>query len=150
MHILPAQIITQSLNKNRRADGITGEKKMKPIKLVSLFVCIISMIFFFSCSKDDNNGGSLVGTSWIYYYGSDRNEGSTIRFVSESVAYWTDWEYEHGEYVEDVDQVNYVYNAPNGVLTKLGRSMNFTINGNSLVLYLIFDGTSEVWTYNKQ
>ena len=127
MHILPAQIITQSLNKNRRADGTTGEKKMKPIKLVSLFV------------------------SWTYYYGSDRNEGSTIRFVSESVAYWTDWEYEHGEYVEDVDQVNYVYNAPNGVLTKYGRSMNFTINGNSLVLYRIFDdGTSEVWTYNKQ
>ena len=117
---------------------------MKPIKIVSLFACIMSMAFFFSCSKDDN---TLVGTTWMYYYNSSHDEGATIRFVSESVAYLSDWEYENGEYVEDVEQVNYVYNAPNGVLTSHGYAMNFTINGNDLVLYL---GTSEVWTFIKQ
>lgn len=123
-----------------------------------LFACVAFMGFVSSCGKEsdtnnneeNSNNNSLVGTSWIYYYNSSRDEGSTIRFVSESVAYWSDWEYEHGEYVEDVDQVNYVYNAPNGVFTKSGHSVNFTINGNSLILTMIYDGVSETITYTKQ
>lgn len=120
-----------------------------------LFAFAASMSFMSSCSKDEkdsannsngNSNSSLVGTSWTHYYGSNETEGSTIRFATETVAYWSDWEYENGEYVEDVDQVNYYYNAPNGVFTRSGRSVNFTINGNSMVV----TNGSESSIYTKQ
>ena len=105
-------------------------------KILTLTLAISMAVFFAaSCSKEKEDTNSLVGTTWTYYYSAD--EGSTIRFVTESVAYISDWEYEHGEYVEeDGDQVNYVYNAPNGVLYKSGRAINFTIEGNQLTIIM--------------
>lgn len=103
------------------------------------------LLTFSGCKKEE----SLVGTSWVYYFDTARSEGSTIRFVTETVAYLTEWEYEHGEYVEDVEQVNYMYSAPDGVFYKNGRSIKFTITGNSLLVSGLGDG-GETPIFTKQ
>ena len=95
-----------------------------------LFCLAFVGMAFSSCDKDDNS--TLARTTWTNYYGADHDEGATIRFVSESVAYISDWEYEHGEYVEDVEQVNYSYNSPTGVFYKNGTAVSFTVSGNTL------------------
>ena len=55
-----------------------------------LFCLAFVGMTFLSCGKDDNS--TLAGTTWTNYYGADHDEGATIRFVSESVAYISDWE----------------------------------------------------------
>ncbi len=110
------------------------------IKKIIIVVCVVSMGFFYSCSKDDNNSNnnSLVGTSWIFHYGtSEIEEGITINFITEFDGHVVDWKYINGEYVEDyVTQINYVYNAPKGVITtRDGYSVNFIIDGNIMICY---------------
>lgn len=120
------------------------ENVMKKGLIIAIFSALLLTLS--GCKKEE----SLVGTSWVYYYDSSRSEGSTIRFVTETVAYLTDWEYEHGEYVEDVEQVNYMYTAPNGVFYKNGGSISFTISGESLLISGVGDGGRETLIFTKQ
>lgn len=112
--------------------------------IIAIFSALILSLS--SCKKDEN----IVGTSWVYYYDYSQQEGSTIRFVTETVAYFSDWEYEHGEYVEDVVQLSYIYNAPNGVLYKNGGSLSFTINDDKLIISGVGDGGRESFIFTKQ
>ena len=89
----------------------------------------------------------MVGTSWTYRYGPNDDYGNNINFITEFDANLLDWHYENGEYVEDhIIQMNYVYNAPNGVLSFRDEYRKFTIDGNKM---FIFEG-EEVITYLKQ
>lgn len=121
---------------------------MKKFFTLALVLSMVAM-FAASCSKEKEDTNTLVGTTWKCYH--TQYEGISIQFVSETVAYILRWEYEQGEYIEGVEEImNYVFNAPNGVLYSSGKSISFTIDGNYLTLIVPADGETETMIFIKQ
>lgn len=126
---------------------------MKKHKLLMLMFASAAMLFA-ACEKDNgssttdssgNNGqtvtGGLTGTTWWYHYhdGSKKDEGGGLRFMTDTEVYVLDWEFEHGEYVEDIEgPYTYTFNTPNGVINhpQWGNgSSSFSVDGETMVWY---------------
>lgn len=108
------------------------------------------MIMFFaaatlicvSCIKNDNDEAdnelqtSLVGTVWTTQkdqIGFSYN--SSLFFVSDTkVEEHVDF-LNNGEVVETMLEYTYIYHSPRGTIYKSGDALEFTVDGNVLVLY---------------
>lgn len=127
---------------------------MRRIRLYVTMACLVMLAA--ACGKENggtsnnnDSGSNLAGSFWRYYY-SDlihkgyQDEGGGIHFLSQTQVTIVDWEYEHGEYVEDViENGTYEYNAPDGTLHLRSGNYRFFIDGNTLQLFN-YDGEPQI------
>ena len=133
---------------------------MKTLRLAGITLLAFLTIGFVSCSKNDdkddngnnlnNNSSNLAGTTWVGYYSEKKDEGPALKFMSDNIVVWIDWEGSGVDYEEDIEETcTYEYTAPNGVITHLdNQSSTFVINGSTMTWYCSPKG--KIWTLKRQ
>ena len=107
------------------------------MKKVILVMVLILPFLFQSCSKDDKDKNSLVGTEWVYSYTDDFDGLSFeehLKFIDEKNVQMSLHD-GTGQQIGDTEAATYVVTGSNIVITEPGYNpLSGTINGNKMTL----------------
>lgn len=120
------------------------DRFMRKIKLLFVALLVASVAFMMTaCGGGDDARKALEGTTWKGYYGGYK--GNVVKFKSEGKAVVKEFEHEgESDYWENTALFKYTYSNHKGKLTYEGETVEFEIEGDTLMTVYTKEGPREL------